>query len=362
MNRSDQMIRRSVQQLHAYVPGEQPAGGRIIKLNTNENPYPPSPLVEAALRGISSERLRLYPPPTAVPLRQRIAELHGCRLEHTFAGNGSDEVLALCTRAFVENDGCIGYFDPSYSLYPVLADIRDVRKMSVALGPDFSWRTPPAEGCGLFFLTNPNAPTGMRFDKRDIEAFCATFKGVVLIDEAYVDFASEDCMDLALRYDNVLVSRTLSKSYALAGLRVGYCIGHPALIEAMTKLKDSYNLDMIAQILALAALTDVGYMRQQASLIIAQRQRLAPALREMKFSVFDSETNFIWTRPPSGITARQYFENLRSEGILIRYFPDGELGHYVRITIGTEPEMTALIVATRRIVGSTTSVASAIRH
>ncbi|HAS81882.1 MAG TPA: histidinol-phosphate transaminase, partial [Verrucomicrobia bacterium] len=216
MNRSDQMIRRSVQQLQAYVPGEQPGGGRIIKLNTNENPYPPSPQVEAALRGISSERLRLYPPPTAVPLRQRIAELHGCRLEHTFAGNGSDEVLALCTRAFIENDGCIGYFDPSYSLYPVLADIRDVRKMPVVLGPEFSWRTPPSAGCGLFFLTNPNAPTGMRFDKRDIEAFCATFKGVVLIDEAYVDFACDDCMDLALRYDNVLVSRTLSKSYALA--------------------------------------------------------------------------------------------------------------------------------------------------
>jgi len=344
---NESRIRASVRELHAYVPGEQPGGERkFIKLNTNENPYPPSPKVGEALRDLSAERLRLYPPPAADALRQRIARLHDCGTENVFAGNGSDEVLALCTRAFVENDGCIGYFEPSYSLYPVLAAIRDVRNMPVALGPDFTWRTPPATGSGLFFLTNPNAPTGMVFPQAGIEAFCATYKGVVLIDEAYVDFAADDCMALALRYDNVLVSRTLSKSYSLAGLRVGYCVGSPVLIEALAKLKDSYNLDTVAQTLASAALDDVAYMRRNVDLIKTQRHRLGQALAELGFTVYPSETNFIWTKPPDAIAADAYVARLRDRGILIRYFPEGDLGRYVRITIGTPEEMTALITAT----------------
>lgn len=340
---SKSLVRESVRKLHAYVPGEQPAGENIIKLNTNENPYPPSPKVSAALRGMDAARLRMYPPPTSLVLRTRIAELHGCKVENVFAGNGSDEVLALCTRAFVENNGCIGSFDPSYSLYPVLADIRDVRHLPAPLGDGFTWREPSCEGCGLFFLTNPNAPTGMLFQKKDIIAFCESFKGVVLIDEAYVDFASEDCMELAIRYDNVLVSRTLSKSYSLAGLRVGYVVGAPALIGAMFKVKDSYNLDGIAQTLALAALNDVAYMQENVSLIIKQRQRLSTALLQMQFEVFPSQTNFIWTKPPVGLSAKTLLDKLRDNGILIRYFPQGELGHFVRITVGTENEMTALI-------------------
>ncbi len=341
------LLRASVRDLHAYVPGEQPAGERtFIKLNTNENPYPPSPKVEAALRGLSSESLRLYPPPAADALRRRIAAMHDCSVENVFAGNGSDEVLALCTRAFVEHDGCIGYFEPSYSLYPVLAAIRDVRTLPVALGPGFTWQDPPVDESSLFFLTNPNAPTGMTFPPAAIEAFCAAYQGVVLIDEAYVDFAASDCMALARRYDNVLVSRSLSKSYSLAGLRVGYCVGAPALIEALHKLKDSYNLDRVAQTLALAALEDVDYMHRNVALIAAQRDRLGQALAAMGFECFASATNFIWTRPPAAITAADYVAALRERGILIRYFPQGELAHYVRITIGTPDEMTALIAAT----------------
>ncbi len=344
-------IRASVQRLHAYVPGEQPADGTIIKLNTNENPYPPAPGVEAALRTLSMDRLRRYPPPDNAPLRRRIAELHDCRLEHTFAGNGSDEVLALCTRAFVENDGAIGYFEPSYSLYPVLADIREGRRHPVPLGDGFTWRCPPPDGCSLFFLTNPNAPTGMSFPKQAIDDFCGAFRGVVLIDEAYADFADENCMDLARRHDNVIVSRTLSKSYALAGLRVGYGVGSPALIEALGKVKDSYNLDAVAQALALAALNDVEYMRAQVAKIIGQRERLCAALTGLGFDVFPSQTNFVWTRPPAGLPARTCFQSLRTHGILVRYFPDGQLGDYVRITIGTPEEMTALIKAMKTIQG-----------
>lgn len=342
-------IRASVRRLHAYVPGEQPADGTMIKLNTNENPYPPSPAVETALRNLSLDRLRRYPAPDNAGLRRRIAEMHGCRIENVFAGNGSDEVLALCTRAFAENEGTIGYFEPSYSLYPVLADIRDVRRRPALLAKGFLWQTPPTANCNLFFLTNPNAPTGMSFPTSAIEAFCAAFEGVVLIDEAYADFASENCMDLAQRYDHVLVSRTLSKSYSLAGLRVGYCVGSPVLIEAMTKVKDSYNLDAVAQALALAALNDTDYMQAQVARIIVQRERLSGVLSEMGFEVFPSQTNFLWTRPPAAIPAKVFFESLRKRGILIRYFPQGELGNYIRITIGTPDEMTALIDATGKI-------------
>jgi len=343
-------IRASVQSLHAYVPGEQPGGDRpFIKLNTNENPYPPSPKVGEALRGLDADILRLYPPPSVDALRARIASMHDCGIENVFAGNGSDEVLALCTRAFVENDGSIGYFEPSYSLYPVLAAIRDTRTQPVALGPGFTWQDPPLEGSGLFFLTNPNAPTGMVFPSEAIEAFCAAFKGVVLIDEAYVDFAERDCMALAHRYDNVLVSRTLSKSYSLAGLRVGYCVGAAPLIEALMKLKDSYNLDRVAQTLALAALEDVDYMRENVALIKAQRDRLGQALAGMGFAVFPSQANFIWTQPPAVIPAPDYVATLRERGILIRYFPKSDLAAYVRITIGTPGEMAALVKATEAI-------------
>jgi len=187
-------IRESVESMTGYVPGEQPEGAGIVKLNTNENPYPPSPKVAEALRGIDVSSLRKYPEPVSAKVRERVAELHGCGVENVFVGNGSDEILALCTRAFVENDGSVGFFDPSYSLYPVLSDIRDVRQCPVELDSSFGWVKPDADLCSLFFLTNPNAPTSTLFPKDEIEAFCAEFQGVVLIDEAYVDFSSVDCI------------------------------------------------------------------------------------------------------------------------------------------------------------------------
>ncbi len=342
---SSELIRASVRDLKAYVPGEQPQGRSVIKLNTNENPYPPSPAVVKALQEFNAESLRLYPNPVSAALRERIAELHNCGVDQVFAGNGSDEILALCTRAFVENNGSIGYFDPSYSLYPVLADIRDVSKRAVPLNGDFGWVTPPEDLCSLFFLTNPNAPTSMLFDKENVERFCASFRGVVLIDEAYVDFSRDDCMDLALRYENVLTMRTFSKSYSLAGSRVGYVVGDAALIEALMKVKDSYNLDGLSQCLALAALSDVEGMRANVTRIISERERLTDVLKEYDFAVCPSETNFLWVKPPDGFTAEGLFEALRKRDILIRYFPGEKTGTYVRITIGTQDEVDALLVA-----------------
>jgi histidinol-phosphate aminotransferase len=346
---SAELIRKSVQTLSAYVPGEQPQGQKVVKLNTNENPYPPSPRVAEALRDLDVEALRKYPNPASTGVRERLAELHGCAVSNVFVGNGSDEILALCTRAFVENAGSIGYFDPSYSLYPVLADIRDVRKCPVTLDEGFAWRSPEDDLCSLFFLTNPNAPTSMLFAKQYVEPFCDSFKGVVLIDEAYVDFAAENCMDLALKYDNVLVLRTLSKSFSLAALRVGYVIGSESLIEALMKIKDSYNLDGVAQTLALAALSDMAHMRSNADRIIATRERLGASLRECGFAVSPSEANFLWVRPPSSISAEALFEKLNAAGILIRYFPGPRTGQHVRITVGTENEVAALLDAVRHI-------------
>lgn len=346
---SSTLIKKSVCKLSAYVPGEQPKGRTFIKLNTNENPYPPSPQVAEALRTLDPDVLRKYPNPTSEAVRERLAELHGCAASNVFVGNGSDEVLALCTRAFVEDSGSMGYFDPSYSLYPVLADIRDVGTCPVALDAAFGWQTPPADLCSLFILTNPNAPTSMLFDKQQVEAFCASFKGVVLIDEAYVDFSSVHCMDLAMKYDNVLVMRTLSKSFSLAAVRVGYAVGSEGLINALMKIKDSYNLDGIAQALTLAALKDMDYMRLNAERIIASRAVLSSGLKDLGFDVCASETNFVWVQPPDSIFASDLFEKLRESGILTRYFPGPKTGHHVRISVGTENEVEALLSAVLRI-------------
>jgi len=342
------LIRNSVETLKAYVPGEQPADLSTIKLNTNENPYPPSPRVTEALAKLDSSSLRRYPDPVCQRLREGIAALHACGPERVFVGNGSDEVLALCTRAFVEDGGAVGYFELSYSLYPVLADIRAVRRRPQKLGERFEWQMPETGGMDLFFLTNPNAPTGMQYPAADVRRFCESFEGVVVIDEAYVDFADEDNMDLALELENVLVARTFSKAYSLAGVRVGYAVGPPRLIEALGKIKDSYNVNVVSQRLALAALEDRAHMLANAARIRGTRERLCGALRRLGFEVFPSRTNFVWAAPPDG-AAPVFFEELRRRRILVRFFPGRLTSGYLRITVGTDEEIDRLIAALETI-------------
>lgn len=343
-------IRSSVARMHGYVPGEQPRDPAIVKLNTNENPYPPSPHVAKALRALSADSLRLYPDPACTALRREIAALHGAQPEQVLVGNGSDEVLALAMRAFVEHTGAVGYFVPSYSLYPVLAAIEDVRTYEVALTESFEWVEPDPEEADLFFVTNPNAPTSLLHPHPAVQAFCRASRGVVLIDEAYADFARAHCLDLALSCDNVLVTRSLSKSYGLAGLRVGYAIGPAPLIGAMARIKDSYNIDAIAQALALAAIQDQPYMREQTERIRAARDDIAAALRERGFHVFASETNFLWVRP-GRMDAPQWFQALREQKILVRHFTQPCVRDYLRITIGNDAAMEALMQAVDEILG-----------
>jgi histidinol-phosphate aminotransferase len=339
-----ELIRKSVENMSGYIPGEQPDDAGIVKLNTNENPYPPSPLVQDALSSLNPEDLRLYPNPVSDKLRSLIADIHSCDPKNVFVGNGSDEVLALCTRAFVENDGSIGYLEPSYSLYPVLSDIRDVAKKPVALKSDLTWDIPADYTASLFMLTNPNAPTGMLASVEQVGGFCDRFDGVVLVDEAYADFSRWNCMELALTKDNVLVARTLSKSFSLAGLRVGYAVGSESLISAMYKLKDSYNLNMISQTAAEAALSDLDHMRANVAKIVCTRERLVSELLSRGYRVSPSDSNFVWVKP-CAVTAKDLFESLRNKGILVRYFEGSITGEYIRITIGTDDEIDKLIEA-----------------
>ncbi len=342
----NKFIAENVDLMKGYTPGEQPKFDDIVKLNTNENPYPPSPKVKDAIASLVTDSLRRYPDPVAMSVRTRIAELHSCPPECVFAGNGSDEVLSLAVKCFTHDGGSIGCFYPTYSLYPVLAEIRNVKTIETPLQSDFTWKKPAADfKSDLFFLTNPNAPTGIQYNFDDIKDFCDSFDGVVLIDEAYADFAAYNCMELATREGNknVIVSRTLSKSFSLAGLRFGYCVGPRELIEAMYKIKDSYNLNAITQVVALAALNDIDHMKANAEKIISERRRMEAALEATGWTFTKSETNFIFARPPKG-NAKEIFERLKEKHIFVRYFDMPLISDYLRITIGTAEENNKLLL------------------
>jgi histidinol-phosphate aminotransferase len=363
-SRSALFIRPLVRKLHPYVPGEQPKIKGLIKLNTNENPYPPAPAVLRAIRSATDSRLRLYPTPSAQALREELAQFHHCAPENIFVGNGSDEILALAVRAFVEPDvrsprfspSTVQFFTPSYSLYPVLAATHGARINALSLRPDFSLSSIHELRRGkkwdfnaaLTLITTPNAPSGRGYSVHELETICAAQKRVVLLDEAYVDFADSHAMELALKYPHVLVARTFSKAYSLCFLRVGYCVGHPALIEALDRIRDSYNVNGLGQIAAFATLQNLPYYRKNFARIIATRKRLSSELTSLGFKVLPSQTNFILARPP-GPLAEQWLELLRARKILVRWFRYPEVRDYLRITIGTDAEASALIRAASAI-------------
>jgi histidinol-phosphate aminotransferase len=362
MRSPSSLVRPLVRSIHAYVPGEQPKVKGLVKLNTNENPYPPSPKVLAAVRAAADGRLRLYPNPTAQPLRDRLARLHKCTPAHVFVGNGSDECLALAVRTFVD-PGVSGdarttvqYFTPSYSLYPVLAEAHGARPNAVPLAADFSlpdiatlrrgrrWRFDAA----LTFITTPNAPSGRGYGRAELGALCRSMRGVTILDEAYVAFADEHALPLALRHPHVLVARTFSKAYSLCSLRVGYVVGHPDLIAALDKMRDSYNVNGLGQTAALATLGDLGYYRRNFRRIIATRRGLTRTLTSLGFAVLPSQTNFVLARPPR-FPASDWLQRLRDRKILVRWFDAPEVRDYLRITIGTEAEAAMLVEAVRTI-------------
>lgn len=332
-------VRSSIESLRAYVPGEQPSGPEVLKLNTNENPYPPSPKVFEAMGNIGPDTLRKYPHPTGRELREAIADLHGLTPEQALVCNGSDEGLALCTRAFCEHRGRVGYLSPSYSLYPVLADIAELEKVEFPLEPDFSWRPPEVLDVDLFFLTQPNAPTSRALPMKEVSRAAERCAGVLLVDEAYVDFADETAVPLIASNENMLVSRTFSKSYSLAGLRMGYLLGPENLIGALYKIKDSYNTDVVSQRLALAALRDPDWTRANILALRGTREAVAKELEKRGFTVLPSQTNFLFAEAPEGRDAARIFEGLKKRQVYIRYFPGELTGRYLRVTIGTDAQM-----------------------
>jgi histidinol-phosphate aminotransferase len=339
------IIRPLVQALKAYEPGEQPQGRSCIKLNTNENPYPPSPRVLAAVREAVNEDLRLYPDPAANRLRERAAAIYGCEREQILVGNGSDELLSMIMRACVGPDDPVVYPFPTYSLYDTLVTLQGGRPVHVPYPRDFS--LPPgiaARGGRVTFICHPNSPSGTAVPLDRLEELAATVAGLLVVDEAYVDFADHSAMGLINRFANVLVLRTFSKSFSLAGMRIGLGFGPAALIQQIGKVKDSYNVDRLSIVAATAALEDYEWMQANVARVRATRARLSEALRQRRFEVLPSQANFVLARRPGKVLERLYLA-IRERGILVRYFAVPELRDALRISVGTDAEVDALLAA-----------------
>jgi len=337
--------------MHGYTPGEQPGPGeRVVKLNTNENPFAPSPKVIQAIQNIEPELLRRYPSPTADPFREAAAALLDVKPDMILAGNGSDDILTIATRTFVPPGGTLAYPDPTYSLYPVLAQLEEAKVATVPWERDYSLPTEALleTKADAIYLANPNAPTGTFVSPMKVEELAKRFEGLILIDEAYVDFAEDDCIPLVREYENVIISRTMSKAYSLAGLRFGYAVGQPHVIAEMLKVKDSYNTDAVSVVAATAALQDQAYAERSWDHVRQERQRLSSELTQMGWRVIPSQANFILVTTPNG-NGREAYLGLKQQGILVRYFDKPGLSDKIRITVGSMQENNALIGGLKRV-------------
>ncbi|GMW00305.1 MAG: histidinol-phosphate aminotransferase [Candidatus Hydrogenedentota bacterium] len=344
--------RKILKGVEGYVPGEQPQRTDVIKLNTNENPYPPSPKVMEALRSLSQDALVKYPDPVSGKFRRECAMQYGYPGEDwVIAGNGMDEVLAMTIRTFVDPGDSILTTDPTYTLYETLADLHGAKTVKVELDAEFqlpeSFYTAPARAC---FITRPNAPSGVCAPRAAMERLCKNFNGIVVIDEAYVDFADDNCMDFPERFDNVIVARTFSKSYSLAGMRLGIGVARPEIIAEYIKTKDSYNMNAVAQAVGIAAMEDMPHMQANVEKVRATRLRTIQELTTLGFQIPPSQSNFILACWQGAPTARGIFERLRDRGIYVRYFDTPRLKDALRITIGTDKQMEALLNAIREII------------
>jgi histidinol-phosphate aminotransferase len=339
-------VRPEIQRLNAYVPGEQPRDRSYVKLNTNENAYPPSPRVLEAIARAATDELRLYPDPVATELRARAASVYGVSLESVLAGNGSDELLTMIMRACVGAGDTVVFPVPTYSLYATLVEIQG----GVSVCPPFprDFKLPLAElgerGQRVTFICNPNAPSGTLSSLSELESLAQSLKGLLVIDEAYVDFASETAIPLVKKYPNVLVLRTFSKSFSLCGMRVGLAFADPAIIEALGKVKDSYNLNRLSQAAAVAALDDYAYMQRNAERIKVTRAELTAELRKRGFEVPDSHTNFVLARLP-GEDLGPLQQDLKQRGVLVRHFKSPDLVDALRVTVGTAEEIARFLTA-----------------
>jgi histidinol-phosphate aminotransferase len=341
-------------ELKPYVPGEQPHMVDLVKLNTNESPYPPSPRAQAAISAAANDDLRLYPDPQARALRATLAAYHGVGSQNVFVGNGSDEVLAHVFAALLKHERPLLFADVTYSFYPVYAQLTGVAYETVPLDAGLRVRIEDyRRPCGAIILANPNAPTGVALPLSDIATLVEQHPDIpVVIDEAYVDFGAQSALALAARCPNVLVVRTMSKSRALAGLRVGYAIGDAGLIEALVRVKDSFNsypLGRPAQAGAVASVEDEAYFQARLSEVIAEREAMTAGLKGLGFEVLPSSANFVFARKP-GVAGAELAAGLRQRAVLVRHFAKPRIADYLRITVGTPADSARLLAALRQIV------------
>lgn len=343
-----------VRALHAYVPGMQPSDTGWVKLNTNENPYPPSPRVAEALASQSAESLRLYPDPRSTKLREAFARLYGLATENVLVGNGSDDVLNLLVRAFGGAAGKVGFAMPSYSLYPVIVAIENGNTQTVEFSRDMRLPVDPlaASDANLLFLTSPNAPTGVGFSTAEIRKVAERFSGLLVVDEAYADFADQNAIGLLADFPRLVVTRTLSKSHGLAGIRVGCALAHRDVIGILDRVRDSYNVNRLSQVAGLAAVEDRTYTEGVVNRIKTTRAEAQATLKKLGWFTYPSQANFLFTEPrdASGTSgpevAQACFDHLVSRKVLVRHFPSHALTRsFLRITVGTDSQMRTLFEA-----------------
>ena len=338
-----------VERMHGYVPGEQPRGGTVVKLNTNENPYPPAPGVIAAVAACAAADLRLYPDPMATALREAAARRYGVASEQVLVGNGSDDLLTMLMRTFVGPDDVVVYPEPTYSLYDTLVTIQEGRSLTIPFPADFALPAALADADGrVLIICNPNSPSGTFTPLDVIEDLARGREWIVVVDEAYVDFAPATALPLVARYDNVLVLRSFSKSFSLAGMRIGLAFGHPELLGELAKVKDSYNVSRVAIAAGVAALEDYTWMEQNVARIVASRARLSEELRAVGYDVLPSAANFVLARRP-GEDQGAVQAALRERGVLVRHFATPRLVDALRISVGTDEEIDRLLAELRAL-------------
>jgi histidinol-phosphate aminotransferase len=348
---SQSFLKKALEGYQPYVPGEQPPDGEDwVKLNTNESPLPPSSKVIEAIRDATGESLRLYPSPTSAPAREAIAEHFGLDANQVILGNGADELIEMCFRAFAGAGDRVAYSTPTYPLLDPLCRVHEVMPSTHPTGEGWAWTADLVDDpAPLKFLVNPNSPTGTHHGMMSVERVLRRSRGVVVLDEAYVDFAPESQLALIGKHPNLLILRTMSKSYALAGMRIGFALGNPQLIAALDAVKDSYNLNRLAIVAAVAAIKDEVHHRRIVQHVVTERAWLEDQLREAGFEHSPSAANFVFVKPPPDASAAAVADALRERRVLIRHYHREPIAGWFRVTIGTREQHDRLLAALKEI-------------
>jgi histidinol-phosphate aminotransferase len=349
----ESFLKKALRGFEPYVPGEQPPDDEgWVKLNTNESPLPPSPRVIEAIQAAAGDSLRLYPSATAAPARAAIAAHFGLAAPQVALGNGADELIEMCFRAFAGKGDNVAFPTPTYSVIELLCQVHEAVPSPHPSAEGWTWTKELTEDrAPLKFIVNPNSPTGTWMAEAAVEDLVSRSHGVVVLDEAYVDFAPESCAGLLDRHRNLLILRTFSKSYALAGLRIGFALGDPEVIAALDTVKDSYNMDRLAIVAAVAAIQDEDHHQKIVEHVVAERAWLAEQLHEMRFEVAPSAANFVFVSPPPGNSAAAVADALRERLVLVRHYDREPIAGWLRITIGTRDQHERLLAALKEILG-----------